>query len=41
MLFYFILLRVIKVVHHPNLQVRNTHARDVCSMQASGVTASF
>ena len=41
MLFYFILLRVTKGVRHPNLQVCITHARDVCSMQASGVTAPF
>ena len=41
MLFYFILFRVTKGVRHPNLQVYTTHARDVCSMQASGVTATF
>ena len=41
MLFYFILLRVTKGVRQPNLQVCIMHARDVCSMQASGVTATF
>ena len=41
MLFYFILLRVPKGVRHPNLQVCIKHARDVCNMQASGVTALF
>ena len=41
MLSYFILLRVIKGVRHPNLQACITHARDECSMQASGVTATF
>ena len=41
MLFYFILLRVTKGVRHPNLQVCITHARDLYSMLASGVTATF
>ena len=41
MIFYFIILRVIKGVRHPNLQVCITRARDACSMQASGVSAPF